>query len=250
MTEPTMGSPSLDPNANRRSPARNNPTPLDAIFILFASVALVVLILSFSPVRGAQPFQNLPAWLISAVSNFWSRLFVGAGTLSTLGLRKWLDRNPAPNYLVWIPLFTVGLLAAVLFSTAIVIPPPPVLLNGSIDAPKPGTTVTRRTFECSGKASGLGQDTHLWLAIEVNNHIWPKEREIHTLADGSWKTVVYEDGATDKFSLSLLSANAEAEKQINQWIEAGKKTGQYTELLGIPGTERLDRIDGLRLKSN
>src|ERR1700734_2981580 len=61
MTEPTMGSPSLDPNANRRSPARNNPTPLDAIFILFASVALVVPILSFSPVRGAQPFQNLPA---------------------------------------------------------------------------------------------------------------------------------------------------------------------------------------------
>ncbi|MFZ0818238.1 MAG: hypothetical protein WAM78_22110 [Candidatus Sulfotelmatobacter sp.] len=245
-----MGSPSLDPNANRQSPARNNPTPLDAIFILFASVALVVLILSFSPVRGAQPFQNLPGWLISAVSNFWSRLFVGAGTLGTLGLRKWLDRNPAPNYLVWIPVFTVGLLAAVLFSTAIIIPPPPVLLNGSIDAPKAGQTVSRRTFECSGKVSGVGTDMHLWLAVEVNNHIWPKEREIHMLADGSWKTVVYEDGATDKFSLSLLSANAEAEKQINQWIEAGKKTGQYTDLVGIPGTERLDRIDGLRLKSN
>src|SRR6202044_1886559 len=59
--DPTLGWPGLDPNANRRSPARNNPPPLDAIFILFASVALVVLILSFSPVRGAQPFQNLPA---------------------------------------------------------------------------------------------------------------------------------------------------------------------------------------------
>jgi hypothetical protein len=88
------------------------------------------------------------------------------------------------------------------------------------------------------------------LAVEVNNHIWPKEREIHVLADGTWQNTVYEDGATDRFAISLLSANSEAEKQIDQWIEAGKKTGQYGELLGIPGTERIARVDGLRLKPN
>ena len=70
------------------------------------------------------------------------------------------------------------------------------------------------------------------------------------LADGTWQNTVYEDGATDRFAISLLSANSEAEKQIDQWIEAGKKTGQYGELLGIPGTERIARVDGLRLKPN
>jgi hypothetical protein len=246
--------PAPDPDAARRSSSRpsskNNPTPLDAIFILFASVALVVLILSFSPVRGTQPFQTLPDWFKTAVSNFWSRFIIGAGTLSTLGLRKWIDRSPAPNYLVWIPVFTVGLLAAVLFSAAVIIPSPASVPNASIEEPRAGQTVPRRTFECSGRATGIGPGTHLWLAVEVNNHIWPKEREIHLLADGTWKNTVYEDGATDKFAISLFSANADAEKQINQWIEAGKKTGQYAELAGIPGAERIARVDGLRLKSN
>ena len=196
-----MGSPSPEPNADQRSSTRTNPTPLDAIFILFASVALTVLILSFSAVRGAQPFQNIPGWLVSAVSNFWNRLFVGAGTLGTLGLRRWFDRSPAPNYLIWIPVFTVGLLAAVLFSAALVIPPPASMLNASIEEPRPAETVTRRTFVCKGRATGVGPETHLWLAVEVNNHIWPKEREIHVLADGTWQNTVYEDGATDRLSL-------------------------------------------------
>ena len=44
----------------RQVRTKTNPTPMDVIFILFASVALVVLILSFSPVRGAEPFQKHP----------------------------------------------------------------------------------------------------------------------------------------------------------------------------------------------
>src|ERR1700693_2569867 len=135
MSAAPIGSPIPVPNSNRRSSARSNPTPLDVIFILFASVALVVLILSFTAVRGTQPFQNIPNWLISAVSNVWSRFFLGAGTLGSLGLRKWLDRSPAPNYLIWIPAFTVGLLAATLFSVALVIPPPAAVLNARIGEP-------------------------------------------------------------------------------------------------------------------
>jgi len=236
--------------ASPQSSRSNNPTPLDVIFILFASVALVVLVLSFSSVRGAQPFQNLPDWLVGAVSSVWNRLFLGVGALGSLGLRKWLDRNPGPNYLIWIPVLTAGLLAATLFSVALVIPSPASVVTGSITEPKPGQIVSRRTFVCKGKANGLGPQTHLWLAVEGNNHVWPKEREVHVSADGTWENMVYEDGATDKFSVSLLSASPEAEKQINQWIEDGKKTGQYKELSGIPGTERISRIDGVRLKPN
>ena len=249
MSAAPIGSPGPDPHAARVS-SRNNPTPLDVIFILFASVMLVVLILSFTPVRGVQPFQNLPVWFVSAVSSFWNRLIVGGGAVGTLAVRKWLDRSPSPNYLLWISAFTLGLLAVILFSAAVLIPPPAMILKGSIIEPHLGETVARRTFHCNGTATGVGPESHLWLAVEVNNRVWPKERELHVLADGSWENTVYEDGATDKFSLSLLSANADAEKQITQWIEAGKKTGQYAELVGIPGTERLARIDGLRLKSN
>jgi hypothetical protein len=124
------------------------------------------------------------------------------------------------------------------------------VLSASIEEPHPGQTVTRRTFICRGKAIGLSPGTHLWLAIEVNNHIWPKEREVRVLADGTWENTIYEDGATDKFSISLLSANPAAQTMITQWIQAGEKTGQYGEMVGIPGTERIARIDGLRLKPN
>lgn len=242
---------SLPPDANisRRSSA-THATPLDAIFILLASVTLLVLILSLSPVRQTEPFQNLPDWFRSAVSSFWSRLTVGAGALSTIGLRKWLDRSPAPNYLVWISSLTAGLLAAVLFSAAVIIPPPATVLTGSIEEPKPNQTVSRRTFVCKGRVNGVGPQTHLWLAVEANNHIWPKEREVHVLADGTWENTIYEDGATDKFSISLLSATPAAEKQIDDWIEAGKKSGQYAELNGIPAAERIARVDGIKLRAN
>jgi hypothetical protein len=243
-----MPSTNPDPSAPTQVRTKANPTPLDVIFILFASVALVVLILSFSPVRGAEPFQNIPDWLVKAVSNFWNRLFVGAGALGSLALRKWIDRSPAPNYLVWISVFTVGVLGAMLFSAALAIPPPAAILTATIDEPRKELAVTRRTFLCRGHATGVTANTHLWLVIEAKNHVWPKERELHVLADGSWESTVYEDGATDKFSLAIYSANPEAEKFINDWIEAGKRTGGYKELGGIPGTERVARVDDLRLK--
>jgi hypothetical protein len=66
---------------------------------------------------------------------------------------------------------------------------------------------------------------------------------------GIWESTVYEDGATDKFSLSLYAVNAEEEKKIVQWLEDGENTGKYQELSGILG-DRLDRVEDLRLKRN
>ena len=238
-----------NPTAPAQGTTKANPTPLDVIFILFASVALVVLILSFSPIRGSQPFQNIPDWLVKAVSNFWNRLFVGTGALGSLALRKWLDRSPTPNYLIWISVFTVGLFGAVVYSATKIIPPPATILRATIDEPKTGQTVTRRTFICRGHATGVGPNAHLWLIVEVNDRVWPKESELQVLADGSWESTVYEDGASDKFSLAIYKADAEGETSISNWIEAGKRTGQYKHLRGIPGTQRLFRVDDLRLKA-
>ena len=73
---------------------------------------------------------------------------------------------------------------------------------------------------------------------------------MQVLADGTWKKTVFEDGATDRFSLALLLADSTADLKIREWLKAGQTSGKYTVLQGeIPGTTRLSRIDGLKLVS-
>jgi len=142
---------------------KTNPTPLDVIFILFSSVVLVVLIVSFTPISGTQPFQNLPPWFVKAVSSMWTLLFAGAGTAGTLALRRWLDRSPTPNYFVWISVFTVGLLGAGTLDAYVVqkqTPSVPPLVTATIEMPKTGDTGTGRTFTCKGRAT-TAPNTHL-----------------------------------------------------------------------------------------
>ena len=67
----------------------------------------------------------------------------------------------------------------------------------------------------------------------MHNQVWPKQRELHVvLADGSRESTVYEDGATDKFSLAVYSGDPQAEKFINDWLEARKRTGGAYKVLG------------------
>ena len=236
--KPTLVTP-VTPSRSRPS-TRNNPTPLDAMFILFASVALVILILSFA----AFPRESqVPSWLTDAVTGIWKGVFAGAGAIGSLALRKWLDNRPKPNYLIWIPAFTVFLLAAVLVVTKAV---GHITIVGRIDSPTVGQIVSR-TFDCNGTATP-GTGAHLWLAVEVNKQTWPREGGVTVLEDGTWKAKVFEDGATDTFSLSLLLANSTADKKIREWLTAGQTRGRYDVLQGeIPGTTRLWRIDGLKL---
>ena len=230
---------------------KTNPTPLDVIFILFSSVVLVVLIVSFTPISGTQPFQNLPPWFVKAVSSMWTLLFAGAGTAGTLALRRWLDRSPTPNYFVWISVFTVGLLGAGTLDAYVVqkqTPSVPPLVTATIEMPKTGDTGTGRTFTCKGRAT-TAPNTHLWLVVEANSFLWPKERELQVRQDGTWESTVYEDGRSPRFSLAVYSADPQAEEFINEWIAAGTSSGDYKEILGIPGTVRLARVDDLQIAS-
>jgi hypothetical protein len=117
---------------------------------------------------------------------------------------------------------------------------------GDIESPKTDESVDR-TIECSGSAKGIPTDGHLWLAVEERNFVWPKEGEITIDKQGRWKRRIFEDGLVEKFSLSLLMADPVGDQFIRTWLATGKLTG-YTELKAIPGTERLTRIEGLRLK--
>lgn len=131
-------------------------------------------------------------------------------------------------------------------------PPPPL-------PPKPDATIgqptknqmVERTIHCTGTATGVQHDMHLWLAVETREtrvRIWPKEGEVLVDNANRWSATIFEDGATKSFSISLFIANPEANKFIRDWLEKGRVTGEYSSLTGIAGSARLDRVGGLHLR--
>jgi len=121
-------------------------------------------------------------------------------------------------------------------------------VTGSISDPQPDETV-RRTFKCSGVVTGMQPGLSLWLAVEVGDLVWPKESKVTPEQDNKWSATVFEDGVTKTFAVALFVADSKADRLIGKWLEAGRSTGNYSELRGIPGARRIARVDGLRLNS-
>jgi hypothetical protein len=119
-------------------------------------------------------------------------------------------------------------------------------VTGTIIAPESGQMVGR-TFECTGKVTGMQQGLRLWLAVEAGTLVWPKESVVVPDQDNKWSATVFEDGATEAFAVGLYVGDSKVDGRIRKWFEAGKRTGNYTELKGIPGARRLTRIENLRL---
>lgn len=119
-------------------------------------------------------------------------------------------------------------------------------VKGEIASPAMSQSIPR-VFHAAGSATDVGANIHLWLAIEVSGLIWPKEGQVLPDESGSWSATIFEDGATDVFSLSLLAADRRAHKKIEAWLNAGRLSGTYRELTALPGTRRVARVDGLRL---
>jgi hypothetical protein len=119
-------------------------------------------------------------------------------------------------------------------------------VTGSISNPQPDEEV-RRTFKCSGVVTGMQPGLSLWLAVEVGDLVWPKESKVAPDQDNKWSATVFEDGATETFAIALFVADSKVDRRIGKWLEAGRGTGNYSELKGIPGVRRIARVDGLRL---
>jgi hypothetical protein len=117
--------------------------------------------------------------------------------------------------------------------------------DATIDVPGSKTTVDR-TIHCSGFAFGIPRDKHVWLAVEAMGFIWPKEREVSVRAR-RWNHTIFEDGAAEEFSVVLLVADLDGHNFIRAWLEEGKAQGEYAEIRGIPGADRLARVENLRL---
>jgi hypothetical protein len=119
---------------------------------------------------------------------------------------------------------------------------------GTISHPSDGDIVTPR-FEASGTAHNVGRDVRLWLVVEVNGRMWPKEGTV-TVEDADWKQSVREDGRPDQFWLSLWAASPDANVHIRSWVEHGQRTGVYPEFTPVPGMKRLAQVQGLRVAAN
>jgi hypothetical protein len=119
--------------------------------------------------------------------------------------------------------------------------------RATIDKPRTNQLVGR-TIRCSGIATDVQPQMHLWLAVEAAGLTWPKEGEVFVDKKNRWSGTIFEDGATRKFAVALLIATPEGDRLIREWLEDGRSKGEYAERKGIPGTERLARVDGLRLR--
>lgn len=121
-------------------------------------------------------------------------------------------------------------------------------VTASFDEPQTDEAVGR-TIRCAGVVNGLQPGLSLWLAVEVGNLVWPKENKVLPDETNKWCVHIFEDGVSEQFAVSLYVADTSADRRIKEWLEAGRHTGKYSELPGIPGARRLARIDGLRLKT-
>lgn len=105
------------------------------------------------------------------------------------------------------------------------------------------------TLAISGTATGVYSGIHLWLVVEVNNRIWPKEGEIIINEDETWNKTIFEEGTTKEFSLALYAMNAQADKAVRQWFDDCDRTGNYSELRRNSGMYRLNKIDHIMSKT-
>ena len=117
-------------------------------------------------------------------------------------------------------------------------------VKGEILEPQPGQVVAK-TFPCSVRVEDFEAGCHLWLAVEIDGKIWPKERELRLEEDGTWRGAIREEGSTGAFTLSLFAASARANRAIRAWLDRGDTTGNYHAFSRLPGTRRIAAVDGL-----
>ena len=117
--------------------------------------------------------------------------------------------------------------------------------SGDISVPKNGDLV-QKDFDASGTAH-IGKDVYLWLAVELNGRIWPKEGRISVGEKGGWKQSVSEEGSPHKFVLSLWAVDSNANNKLAGWLEHCVTTNDCPGWPPLSGMKRLDRIRDLHL---
>jgi hypothetical protein len=115
-----------------------------------------------------------------------------------------------------------------------------------------GATVDadRIHIHCKGGISNLKPETQgLWLAVEVNGHIFFKRGDFSFNASlTSWDVTIKEEGESKAVSLLLYVVTKDAEKEILAWLEKGEKGGKYEEVTSITGAYPLAYLNNLKVR--
>jgi hypothetical protein len=117
---------------------------------------------------------------------------------------------------------------------------------GTISEPQEGDSV-KTTFEAAGTVHNLGRGVTIWLTVEIDDKIWPKEGRVFVDTHGRWSQVVFEDGNAGQIGLSLWAVNVEADRKLRAWLNGGNRTRTFPELRPLPGMKRLARAEIIRV---
>jgi hypothetical protein len=174
-------------------------------------------------------------------------VLIGSIGLVPLGTTKYQIRDPWQWILLFIGVVLIAIDGVRYLRTRRETGVPLDNVGGEIRRPSKNDEVMT-AIDTEGQARDVEKNQHLWLVIEVGNHKWPKAGEIHADKEGSWRHTVFEDGTGDRFSLSLFVADDDGHKKIGEWLDIGALIGYHPFELAIPGTRRLARVEGLRLR--
>jgi len=95
-----------------------------------------------------------------------------------------------------------------------------------IDTPATGDEVGN-SFDVTGKLANVA-GSHVWVATEIGNLIWPKEPEVPI--GSAFDVKVEEGGNTPEFNVVVLLVSDKGQSVIDAWISNGKKDGSYPGL--------------------
>jgi Domain of unknown function (DUF4407) len=131
-------------------------------------------------------------------------------------------------------------------------PPPPPLERPCVRTTEPcgrilspiGGTRVPRNFTVEGVLAKIPPKRNVWLAVQIGNHLWPKEPKIPS-SDSHWSQEVVEAGSPpgDRFSIVLLMVNDAGDREIRRWLQ-GTREG----LTRISGSKKLDVVGGVTLE--
>jgi len=118
--------------------------------------------------------------------------------------------------------------------------------NGTISQPSRRGEVDA-TFNASGTAKIDQKCAFLWLAVEIDNSIWPRrEGPLNIDRNEKWSEVVFEQGHPNQFGLSLWAANFTANIKLRGYLDSGVVTFSPSELQGL-GMKRLHLVPELHI---
>jgi hypothetical protein len=125
--------------------------------------------------------------------------------------------------------------------------PQPQEPAGRVVAPLTGDRL-ERAFTAEGTLAAIPPDRHVWLAVQVDNLLFPKEPEIPR-ADRRWSAQVVQGGdPSEDFALALLMVDADGQRVIERWLSRGQRSGDYPGLERITGSAKLDVVRNLTIR--